>query len=117
MAKAAQEAVKDGVTPTTEITETQSTTPEVVEEPTMSQEEFLNERVPFKAIWDGEKYKDDIVVTLNGKNWVIQRGVEVMIPRYVLFAIYDSEDQKIVAMRTSQLFEQQYKRNVSSNMM
>ncbi len=80
-------------------------------------EVYMNERLPFKAIWDGEKYKDDIVMTINGKNWVIQRGVEVLIPRFVLFAIYDSEDQKIIARRTSSGFEESYKKTMAANMM
>lgn len=110
MTKKAQEAIEEGVNPETE------TTVEVVEE-TMSHEDFMNERIPFKAIYDGEKYKDDIVVTINGKNWQIQRGKEVMIPRFVYFAICDSDDQRIVALSTSKVFEDQYKNNLAANMM
>lgn len=83
----------------------------------MTQEEWLHERVPFRAIYDGEKYKDDIVVTINGRTTVIQRGVDVMIPRYVYLAIIDSERQKIAAHKTSEMFESKYKINQSANMM
>ena len=48
---------------------------------------YWEELVPFKAIYDGDKYKDDIFVGVNGKSWLIKRGEEVMIPRNVLAAI------------------------------
>jgi len=60
---------------------------------TQAQENFLNERVPFRAFKDGDKYKDDISVQVNGKIFLIQRGVPVMIPRYVLLALEQSERQ------------------------
>lgn len=58
-----------------------------------SEKEYWNERVPFKAFKDNGKYKDDLVVGINGKLWRIQRGVEVMIPRNVREVIYQSMDQ------------------------
>ncbi len=60
---------------------------------TQAQENFLNERVPFRAFKDGDKYKDDISVQVNGKIFLIQRGVPVMIPRYILLALEQSERQ------------------------
>lgn len=58
-----------------------------------SEKEYWNERVPFKAFKDNGKYKDDLVVGINGKLWRIQRGVEIMIPRNVREVIYQSMDQ------------------------
>jgi len=81
------------------------------------QDDFLNVRVPFMAMKDNDKYKDDIVVSVNGKAWQIKRGMKVMIPRYVLYAIEDAERQKMSAADTSQKFENQYKDNVKMNMM
>lgn len=71
-------------------------------------QEYLNERVPFKAFKDDSKYKDDFSVTVNGKIYVIQRGVTVMIPRYVLLAIEDAEVQRANAANTSQKYENLY---------
>ena len=34
----------------------------------------MNERVPFMAFKDNDKYKDDLIVIVNGKTWQIQRG-------------------------------------------
>lgn len=60
---------------------------------------YWEELVPYKAIYDGDKYKDDIYVGVNGKSWLIKRGEEVMIPRNVLAAIEDSERQKADAAK------------------
>jgi hypothetical protein len=60
---------------------------------TKEQEDFLLEKIPFRAFKDNDKYKDDISVQVNGKIFQIQRGVQVMIPRYVYLAIEQSERQ------------------------
>lgn len=62
---------------------------------------WLNERIPFEAFKDAEKYKDDIHVTVNGYTFVIQRGVQVMIPRYVYMALKDAERQNMIAAKHS----------------
>lgn len=74
----------------------------------MTVEEYLNEKVPFYAMWDGERYKDDINVTINGKTWQIQRGVNLEIPRFVYNEIMDAERQKVVATATSQVAEKRF---------
>ncbi len=53
--------------------------------------------VPFFAIKDKDKYKDDIVVAVNGKAWRIKRGVQVMIPRFVAAVLENSQRQDIAA--------------------
>ncbi len=60
---------------------------------TKEQEDFLLEKIPFRAFKDNDKYKDDISVQVNGKIFQIQRGVQVMIPRYVYLALEQSERQ------------------------
>ena len=74
----------------------------------MTVEEYMNEKVPFQAIYDGERYKDDINVTINGKTWQIKRGILVEIPRFVYDAIMSSERQKVVATVTSMSAEQRF---------
>lgn len=68
----------------------------------MTPEEYMLELVPFQAIYDGERYKDDITQTINGKTWQIQRGIMVMVPRNVHKALMDAEKQKRMATQTSQ---------------
>lgn len=53
--------------------------------------------VSFFAIKDKDKYKDDIVVAVNGKAWRIKRGVQVMIPRFVAAVLENSQRQDIAA--------------------
>lgn len=52
-----------------------------------------NELVEFEAFYDGENYKDDIFVAVNGRRWQIKRGVPVKIPRYVYEVIKNSAEQ------------------------
>jgi len=69
---------------------------------------WLNERVPFYAFKDNDKYKDDIVVGCNGKNFIIQRGKQVMIPRYVKIALDNSTAQNTYAANVTQGFQAQF---------
>lgn len=78
---------------------------------------YMKERVPFRAFKDADKYKDDIVVTLNGVKTVIQRGVPVMITREVYQAIDIAERQKAVSNAYSLKLENEYKSRVDANMM
>jgi len=87
---------------------------ESVEDTMAKTNDYLNERIPFRAFKDNEKYKDDLIVIVNGKTWQIQRGVTVMIPRYVYLAIAQAERQKAEAARHSQMLEDQYKSRESS---
>ena len=51
--------------------------------------------VDFYAFKDNGKYKDDIKVLLNGKTYIIQRGVHVKIPRKVYMVLKNSEKQDL----------------------
>ena len=68
--------------------------------------------VPFRAFKDNGKYRDDIVVIINGVAWTIQRGVEVMIPQNVYEVIRQSEEQKAAANAYREELEQQYQADV-----
>jgi len=65
-----------------------------------------NELVRVTLFRDNDKYKDDVLVAVNGKAWNIQRGVEVEIPRYVWLVLeaslsQDNETAKMIAGLTS----------------
>lgn len=69
--------------------------------------EYLQERIPFRAFKDGNKYSEDISVQVNGKIWQIQRGIQVMIPRFVYLALEQSERQLAeAATREAQLIQE-----------
>lgn len=51
------------------------------------------DKVYFYAMRDGGKYRDDILVAVNGKTYKIKRGERVRIPRYVAEILQSSMDQ------------------------
>ena len=96
---------------TTEQSGENQTTPEgdkpkkrTIKEKQAAEEAHLKELVPFYAFKDTDKYRDDIIVGVNGKLFQIQRGKEVMIPRYVYNVIIQSMNQDA---QTAELIEQQ----------
>lgn len=62
-----------------------------------SVENYYNERVPVMLLRDNSKYKDDVTVTLNGTNFQIKRGVQVMVPRCVALVLERSHKQEMDA--------------------
>lgn len=65
----------------------------MAEKKTAEKKNDPNELVEFEAFYDGDKYKDDIYVAVNGRRFQIKRGVKVMIPRYVYEVIQNSAEQ------------------------
>ncbi len=62
-----------------------------------SVENYYNERVPVMLLRDNSKYKDDVTVTLNGTNYQIKRGVQVLVPRSVALVLERSHKQEMDA--------------------
>ena len=60
-------------------------------------EAFYNELVPVMLIKDNAKYKDDVTVTVNGTNYQLQRGTQVMVPRCVALVLERSRIQELEA--------------------
>ena len=52
-----------------------------------------NELVAIKLFYDGEKYKDDVFVAVNGRRFLIKRGETVMVPEYVKEVLDNSQKQ------------------------
>jgi len=59
-----------------------------------------SDKVRIRLFRDNDKYKDDMHVIVNGKAWVIQRGVDVEVPVYVADVIEQSlaQDQATAEM-------------------
>lgn len=51
------------------------------------------EPVKIRLFKDGDKYKDDVFVAVNGRSWQIKRGEEVLVPRYVAEVLEQSVAQ------------------------
>lgn len=52
-----------------------------------------NEMVTIQLFKDNERYKEDLFVCVNGKSFLIQRGVPVDVPAYVAEVIERSQQQ------------------------
>lgn len=69
--------------------------------------------VTIKLFKDNDKYKDDVQVAVNGKMYVIQRGVPVTVPQKVAWALEAQarQDEKTAAMieRKEREFEESSK--------
>lgn len=60
-------------------------------------EEYYKELVPVMLIKDNDRYKEDVTVTLNGLNYRIKRGVQVMVPRNVALILERGHKQEMDA--------------------
>lgn len=105
---------------------TKTATPEenvILEETTAPEENATTEEAaapeeqkePTEKIFlfkDDSTYKDDLFVSVNGRNFQIQRGVEVEVPACVAEVIRNSDRQKQLAeQRLEKLAEQFIKEN------
>lgn len=59
----------------------------------------LEEYVDVELFYDGDKYKDDVFVQVNGENCVIKRGTKVRIKRKFALALEESHVQDIKTSR------------------
>ena len=49
----------------------------------LANEEYMKQPVTIKLFKDNGKYRDDVYVSVNEKSYLIKRGVEVTVPRFV----------------------------------
>lgn len=56
-------------------------------------EAYMNEPVTIKLFKDNDRYKDDVYVSVNDRSYLIKRGVEVSVPRFVEQALKNSLSQ------------------------
>lgn len=64
--------------------------------------------VTIELPYDGERYKDDLYVGINHKNFQIQRGKPVTVPFYVAQAVQESADQDKATARMIAIKEMEY---------
>lgn len=78
-------------------------------------EDKANELVTVRLFKDSDKYKDDVFVAVNGRNYQIQRGKEVQVPRCVAEILNASEEQdtrtaELIAQKSAEFDEETAKR-------
>ncbi len=84
----------------------------VIPEEAAAPEEQKEPTEKIKLFKDDSTYKDDLFVSVNGRNFQIQRGVEVEVPACVAEVIRNSDRQKQLAeQRLEKLAEQFIKEN------
>lgn len=96
-AKLAAKEEDDGVKPAVD------TSPEEIKA-------WLNEKVPFRAFKDDGKYKDDIVAGVTGNMFIIRRGEQTLIPRYLAIQLESSERQMNESANLTQGLADEYKK-------
>lgn len=69
-------------------------------------------KVTIKLFKDNGKYKDDMIVGLNGRIWQIKRGVEVEVPWAVAEIIRESLEQDQATAELIMQEEQNFHDNV-----
>lgn len=55
--------------------------------------QYMEEKVPVQLFKDNDKYKDDVLVCVNGERLLIKRGVKVEIPRKFALVLEQSANQ------------------------
>lgn len=65
----------------------------------MKNKKTKEQKVKVKLFYDGYNYTDDVTVIVNGKTYIIQRGVEVEVPLCVKLALDDAARQERAAQK------------------
>lgn len=68
-------------------------------------------KVKIKLFLDGDKYKDDVFVGVNGRTYLIKRGVEVEVPESVAKVLEDSGNQQQYAYSHMRDLQDMYENN------
>lgn len=59
----------------------------------LKNEEYMKQPVTIKLFKDNGRYRDDVYVSVNDRSFLIKRGVEVTVPRFVEQALKNSLSQ------------------------
>lgn len=85
------------------------------EKPVNPGNDWLNEMVTVRLFKDGEKYKEDVFISVNSKTWLIQRGVPVQIPRYVALQLEANQRQELFAAAQENEFAEKHLKSMAEN--
>jgi hypothetical protein len=66
----------------------------------LKNEEYMRQPVTIKLFKDNGKYKDDVYVCVNDKSYLIRRGAEVTVPRFIEQALKNSlaQDEYVASL-------------------
>lgn len=68
--------------------------------PVTANEAYMKEPVTIKLFKDNERYRDDVYVSVNDRSYLIKRGVEVTVPRFIEQALKNSlaQDEYVASL-------------------
>lgn len=89
-------------------TENMPTEKEVAAEETGKTGKKGEEMVPIRLFRDGERYRDDERVTVNGKTTIVPRGKTVMVPKSVAEVLENAMSQRELADLYMEKKEEEY---------
>ena len=69
---------------------------------------YMEQKVPFYAMKDNDKYKDDIFVSVNGDNCLIKRGEQVQIKRKFFEVLKNSDRQDMKTYEMMETFNKKF---------
>lgn len=63
-------------------------------------EKYMKQPVTIKLFKDNERYRDDVYVCVNDNSYLIRRGVEVTVPRFIEKALKNSlmQDEYVASL-------------------
>ncbi|MBQ7108410.1 MAG: hypothetical protein IJN95_04910 [Clostridia bacterium] len=73
----------------------------------------MNENVTIKLFKDNAKYRDDVYVSVNDRSFLIKRGVEVTVPRFVEEVLRNSLAQDEYVASLVEKLQADYEKSVS----
>lgn len=85
------------------------------EPPTQSMDDYMEEKVTIQLYYDGDKYKDDLFVAVNGRSFQIQRGIDVQVPRFVAMVIEQQRSQDMAAAKMEKRLSENFARAAREN--
>lgn len=71
---------------------------------------LANDKVTIKLFLDGKNYSEDVFVGINGRSYLIQRGVEVSVPYAVAKVLEDSERMERMAKQQIVQLQSRYQK-------
>lgn len=82
-------------------------------EEVLANEAYMNEPVTIKLFKDNGKYRDDVYVSVNDRSYLIKRGVEVTVPRFVEAVLRNSLAQDEYVASLVEKLQADYEKSVS----
>lgn len=95
------------------LAEKENTPKAVTSKSVLSNEEYMKQPVTIKLFKDNDRYKDDVYVSVNDRSYLIKRGVEVTVPRFIEQALKNSLAQDEYVASLVERLVNDYEKNAS----